>query len=458
MNQGKTLVQQIADHSVNLRYEKISPEAVNRAKEILFDSIGTALGAYRDPLGQKVSRYAVEQMAGDQATVLGSGRRSRVDGAAFANATMIKILGMDDSHRSASHIAAQVIPAALAVGEHVGSSGQDLIKAVVAAYDLAVRVGRTVRNAQRKLGLDVKGTVGSMAASLAAGLVAGLNVDRLSHAISLAADMSSGTEQYVYDRGDCDTKDLISGFAARDGVFAMNLAQHGLFGPSGALDGEYGFFRAFGNGTFDPKDFSDLGSNFEIVSTAFKPHGGCRHTHQAVDAVQDLLKQTQPDPQDIERVVVSTYQYALEPSFRVTADPGSRELAGLSIRVATAVTLVRHSAWPDDYEYWDDPQVRRLRYLTDVQVDPEIQATYPASNGCRVQVTLKDGSTHEGYTPYAKGEPELAMTVGEIKEKFEVLTRDVLPAGQSDQIFQHCMSLEKEQDLSSLMALVAARE
>ncbi len=456
MNQGKTLVQQIADYSRNLGYEEISAEAVNRAKEILFDSIGTALGAYRDPLAKKASRYAIKQMPGDQATVIGSGRRSRLDGAAFANGTMIKILGMDDSHRSASHIAAQVVPAALAVSEDLGASGQDLIRAMVTAYDLAVRLGRTVRNAQRKRGLDVKGTVGSMAAALAAGLVAGLDVGQLSHAISLAADMSSGTEQYVYDRGDCDTKDLISGFAARDGVFAVNLAKHGLFGPSGALDGEYGFFRAYGDGTYDPQDFADLGANFEIVSTAFKPHGGCRHTHQAVDAVQDLLKRVQPDPEEIERVVVSTYQYALEPSFRVTADPGSRELAGLSIRVATAVALTKHSAWPDDYECWDDPQVRRLRHLTDIQVDPEIQATYPASNGCRVRVTLKDGSTHEGYTPYAKGEPELPMAIGEIKNKFEVLTRDVLPDGRSDLIFQRCMSLEDEQNLNALMALLAA--
>jgi 2-methylcitrate dehydratase PrpD len=456
VNQGRTLAQQIADYSVKLRYEEISPEAVNRAKEILFDSIGTALGAHGNPLAVKASRYALEQMPGDRATVMGSGMRSQVEGAAFANGTMIKILGMDDSHRSASHIAAQVVPAVLAVGEDEGSSGRDVIKAMVVAYDMAVRLGRTVRNAQRKRGLDVKGTVGSIAAGLAAGLVAGLDVDQLSHAISLAADMSSGTEQYVYDRGDCDTKDLISGFAARDGVFAVNLAKHGLFGPSGALDGEYGFFRAFGDGTFDPQDFADLGTNFEIVSTAFKPHGGCRHTHQTVDAVQDLLKRVQPDPEEIERVVASTYQYALEPSFRVTADPGSRELAGLSIRVATAVALARHSAWPDDYEYWDDPQVRRLRHLIDIQVDPEIQATYPASNGCRVRVELKDGSLYEGYTPYAKGEPELPMTIDEIMRKFEVLTRGVLPDGRSDLIFRRCMNLEEEQDLNSLMALLAA--
>jgi 2-methylcitrate dehydratase PrpD len=451
-----TLVQRFADYATNLAYSDIDPEAIRLARIIIFDSLGTGLAGFKDPLGQKASRFAAEHLPGDQATILATGRRSTMSGAAFANGTMIKILGMDDSHRSSSHIAAQVVPAALAVAEFYHLSGQDLIKNIVAAYDLAVRVGLVVRYAQRQRGLDMKGTIGTIAAALVAGLCAGLEAGQLAHAMSLAADMSAGTEQYVYDRGDCDTKDLIAGFSARNGVFAMELAQNGFYGPSGALEGEYGFFRAFGPNEWDPQLFSDLGQNFEIVTTAFKPHGGCRHTHQAVDAVQDLLTKAQPKPEDIEQVVVSTYQYALQPSFRSTADPGSRELAGLSIRVATAVALARHSAWPADYAYWDEPEIRRLRHLIEVQADPEIDPVYPAKNGCRVIVTLKDGQVLEGYTPYAKGEPELPMTEQELRTKFEVLTQDVLPVSRAAEIFDFCINLETTQDVAGLMALVRA--
>jgi 2-methylcitrate dehydratase PrpD len=450
------LVEKLANYAHDLNYKDIAPEAIESAKAIVFDSLGTGLGGYQDSLGKKAATYAAEQLPGDQATVLGDGRKSTLEGAAFANATMIKILGMDDSHRSASHIAAQIIPAALAVGEFNRLTGQELIVAIVAAYDLAVRVGRTVRNAQRKRGLDVKGTVGAIAAALAAGLCAGFDADKLSHAMALAADMSSGTEQYVYDRGKCDTKDLISGFAARNGVFAAQLAQHCFYGPRGALDGEYGFFRAFGAG-FDPADFSDLGRHFAITTSAFKPHGGCRHTHQAVDAVQDLLTKVQLEPEQIRRIAVRTYSYATQPSFRVDADPGSRELAGLSIRVATAIALVQHSAWPNDFDHWDDPEVRRLRRLIDVEVDPEIESVYPDRNGCRIIVELENGQTFEGYTPYAKGEPELAMTESELKRKFDVLTRDLLSVDRANGIFALCMSLEDVEDVGALMALTVAQ-
>ena len=116
MNETRNLLEQIADYTLNLRYEDISPEAVELAKLIVFDSIGTGLGGYQRPLGQKAARYAVTMMPGDQATLLGTGERVSLEGAAFANGVMIKILGMDDSHRSAGHIASQVIPAVLAVG------------------------------------------------------------------------------------------------------------------------------------------------------------------------------------------------------------------------------------------------------------------------------------------------------------------------------------------------------
>ena len=61
MNETRNLLEQIADYTLNLRYEDISPEAVELAKLIVFDSIGTGLGGYQRPLGQKAARYAVHR-------------------------------------------------------------------------------------------------------------------------------------------------------------------------------------------------------------------------------------------------------------------------------------------------------------------------------------------------------------------------------------------------------------
>ncbi len=451
------LLEQITDYAINLQLEDIPDDARELAKTIIYDSIGTGLGGYQRALGQNAARYATTIMAGDEATLLGSGARTSLEGAAFANAVMVKILGMDDSHRQAGHIASQVVPGLLAVAEVYGATGEDILVATVAAYDFAVRLGRQVRATHRERGFDMKGTVGALSTALAVARCAGFDRERMLNTIALAADMASGTEQYVYDGGRCDTKDLISGFAARNAVFAMRLAEADFYGPRSALDGSYGYFSAFGDG-FDPDMFADLGEDFAILGTAFKPHGGCRHTHQAIDAVQAILSEGALDTTDIERIDLSTYSYATKPIFRVDPNPPSREVAGLSIRTSTAVALKHGSAWPHNFSDWDEPEVRRLRNLIDVQVNPEIEARYPDSNGCRLSVTLANGEVRETFLPNMKGEPEFRMTDAELREKFSVLTRDLFPAERAEQIYSLCRELEAVDDIGELMERCAAAE
>lgn len=452
-----TLLEQITDYTLNLRLDDIPDEALDLAKTIVFDSIGVGLGGYQSDLGKKAARYATAMMAGDEATILGSGERASLEGAAFANGVMIKILGMDDSHRCAGHIASQVAPAVLAVGESYGASGADMLIALVAAYDFAVRVGRQVRPMQRARGLDLKGTLGAITAALAVARCARFNRQRMINTVALAADLASGTEQYVYESGPCDTKDLIAGFAARNAVFALRLAEAGFDGPRGALDGDYGFFSAFGNGR-DPATFDDLGEDFAILGAGFKPHGGCRHTHQAIDAVQAIQADGPLDISQIESIRLATYDYATRPSFRVDPNPPARDVAGLSIRVSTAVALKQGAAWRQDFAVWDDPDVRRLRNLIDVQVDSEIEAGYPELNGCRLQIIMADGRRRESYIPNMKGEPEFRMTDGEIREKFHMLTRELLPPAQAEQISTMCQQLDSLNHISELTRLCATAE
>ncbi len=457
MNGQNNLLEQITDYTLNLRLDDISDEALDLAKTIVFDSIGTGLGGYQRDLGAKALRYARTMMAGAEATILGSGERASLEGAAFANGVMVKILGMDDSHRSAGHIASQVVPVVLAVGETYGASGADMLVAIVAAYDFAVRVGRQVRPLQRARGLDLKGTLGAISAALAAARCAGFDREQTINTVALAADLASGTEQYVYESGPCDTKDLIAGFASRNAVFALRLAEAGFDGPRGALDGDYGFFSAFGDG-FDPATFADLGDEFAILGTGFKPHGGCRHTHQAIDAVQAIQAGGPLDTSEIESIRLATYGYATRPIFRVDPNPPSRDVAGLSIRVSTAVALKQGSAWRQDFAFWDDPEVRRLRNLIDVQVDSEIEARYPELNGCRLQIRLADGGMRESYIPNMKGEPEFRMTDGEMREKFHMLTRELFPQERADEIYTSCSRLESVATAGELIQLCAAAE
>src|SRR5262245_36026917 len=100
LTEQATLVRQFGEYSKDLRYEALTPLAILRAKQITIDTLGTALGGYRKGFGPKVVDFTLRTYPGTAARLIGDGRQASVEGAAFANASMAKMLGMDDSHRA----------------------------------------------------------------------------------------------------------------------------------------------------------------------------------------------------------------------------------------------------------------------------------------------------------------------------------------------------------------------
>ncbi|MGC8836879.1 MAG: MmgE/PrpD family protein [Anaerolineae bacterium] len=447
-----TAAQRVAAYAANLRFEDLTDLTVTRARQVVLDTLGTALGGYPTRLGRLAVEYAATMLPGDEATLIADGRRSTVEGAAWANAVMAKHLGMDDSHRICGHVAAELVPVVLALGEKLHLDGRRAIVALAAGYDVFAIIEPAVRVAQRERGLDHKSQAGTLASAITAGVAMGLDEERLTHSLALAMDMACGTEQYVWDAGLCDTKDLLAGYGARNGIYAAKLAAFGFQGPPGALDGPYGYYHAFGDG-YDPSYLEPLGKRFALAETGFKPHAGCRHVHACVDAALELLKAGKPAPEDIVAIEVGTYKGAMTPDFRVNYNPENEGQAGFSLPVAVSVALVRGSWYREDIEAYDEPEIRRLRHLVRVYLDEEIEAAYPEKNGCVVRVRTKDGNEYVGRVGYAKGEPENMLTDAEFETKFRRLVGDLLPASRVDRILEMTSRLEDVPDVGELVRL-----
>ena len=98
----QTAVSVIGEYAAARRYQDLSELTITRARQVVLDFIGTMLGGYQTELGQLASDYAAQMLPGDDASIVGDGRRSTTEGAAWANAVMGKFLGMDDSHSTAA--------------------------------------------------------------------------------------------------------------------------------------------------------------------------------------------------------------------------------------------------------------------------------------------------------------------------------------------------------------------
>ncbi|MCY3831388.1 MAG: MmgE/PrpD family protein [Chloroflexi bacterium] len=447
----QTAVSIIGEFVAERQYSDLSDLAITRARQVTLDFIGTMLGGYQSELGALAADYAAQIQPGDDATIIGDGRRSTVEGAAWANAVMGKHLGMDDSHRTAGHVASQLVPVALTLGEQLGLSGEQTIIALAVGYDVMDLVHSAVDSWQRERGLDHKSQAGTLGSAATAAKAMSLSAEKTTNALALAMDMACGTEQYVWDAGSCDTKDLLAGYGARNGIYAAKLADFGFRGPPGALDGEYGYFHAFGPG-YDAA-FLDALDGEALARTGFKPHAGCRHVHSCVDATLELLKSGSPNLDAITSIEVDTYLEAITPEFRVNYHPQAVGQAGFSLPVTVSVILTRGAWFREDIETYDEPEQRRLRQLVKVGLDEKIQAGHPLTNGCEVRIATADGSLYRGRVEYAKGEPENMLTDIEFEEKFRYLVGDMLPDVQISHLLNRCGQLEDLADVSELVQL-----
>ena len=202
------------------------------------DTIGCGIGAF-DERPVRICRDVALAVRGNS-TIIGTNRRTTADLAAFANCAAFRYLDFNDTYvgRFSVH-PSDHIAACLAVAEAEGSSAQELITAIVVAYEVNCRLVDACDISTR--GWDP--TVMSLpAVALAAGKLMKLAPDQLTHAVNIAINdhipMAQTRVQTL-----SDWKGLSDAEAGRNAVFAALLARNGLTGPAPIFEGRSGFFQ-----------------------------------------------------------------------------------------------------------------------------------------------------------------------------------------------------------------------
>ena len=114
----------------------------DRAATLLLDWTGCAVAGRAEPAGENIAA-AFHNESGTCTRIGASSASPQM--AALHNGCLGNVLEMDDvDKRAVLHAAPTVIPAALAMAEHVGASSQDFLDAIVVGYEATIRIGRAV--------------------------------------------------------------------------------------------------------------------------------------------------------------------------------------------------------------------------------------------------------------------------------------------------------------------------
>jgi 2-methylcitrate dehydratase PrpD len=442
VNDGFVSITQALAHRIRKTLSSSIPsEILAKAGVCVMDTVGCALGAVTDD----TNRSVLEKLAsigtisddsphrGKGVTVWGKPILLSLPLAALYNGTLAHTLELDDVHRrSKVHAGAVVVPAALCLGQFLGSPGASILRAVVMGYEVAHRIGEAVGvREHRDHGWHCTSTMGVFGAATSAGILLELSEQQMTSALGLAGTQASGLWTFIEEGA--TNKRFHAGMAAHDGLLAAELAQAGLVGSSRILESsDGGLFRAMSSNA-NPKLATDnWGDKFRIEDVSHKIHASCRSTHSTIDAVLALRAEHDLRPFHVEHVEIETYRIAkLQCDHK--AWPQSPQEARFNFRYVVSVVLQYGCASPQQFniERLRDQELRSSAPEVVVLVGNEFERNYPKEWGSRVSLDLKDGRKLEKIVRFPKGDPENPLVPSETREKFISLAKNTLPVDQA---------------------------
>ncbi|MFC2024789.1 MmgE/PrpD family protein [Chloroflexota bacterium] len=269
---------ELCNWACSTRYSDLPAEVCKEAATILYDSIGGMVASSTLPTCLPVVEMVKAIGGNGDCSIVGHSVKTTVTHAALANGTIGHGDEVDAGGKhGTSHFAAVMVAAGISLGQYVGASGKELLRAVALGSEVAARINMLQWEVfdfrRRHFSRSISSTMG---VAVLAGLLLNLNAEQMEHALGLAASEAAGlTSQFSDPTHQC--KSLQMGIAAQGGIIAALLAQRGFHGPPEILTTEHGFFEAFtGYAGLGNRVIDDLGKTYWIRQIQYKlfPVGG----------------------------------------------------------------------------------------------------------------------------------------------------------------------------------------
>ncbi|PZW48083.1 2-methylcitrate dehydratase PrpD [Humitalea rosea] len=438
----------LARHFSKLSIDQIPARHLADAKALIADWFAVALAGSRADSGAIARRFATETGGREEACIVnGGGARVPAVHAAFANAIASHSVELDDVDILALfHFSPPVVAAAVAVAERAGSTGAELLTAVVAGCEAMARLSDATNPSLRDRGYHTTPTVGAFGAAVAAGVLLRLDEATMTSALGLAGAQASGLMEMY---GPSMQKRFNPGPAARNGVTAAVMAQLGFTGAATILDGPRGFCRAFSDHYDAEALLRGLGTEFPI-HIEYKAYSCARPIHNGIDCALDIRKQIGADRVDGIRSI-TIRRHSAWAHYHQIPRPATHHEAQVSMNYSVGVALREGAALLPQYteEKVHDEAILRLSEMVTVVPDDSL----PRGVSCLMTVETADGASFSSQVDHPKGSIANPMTPEEAAAKAHLLGDPVIGAAGVTRLLERISQLETLPRAAELMAL-----
>jgi 2-methylcitrate dehydratase PrpD len=425
------------------------PKAVvEKAKQHLLDTLASMVSGAKLVPGEMAVHYARLQGGTKEAVVVGSDLVTSAVNAALANGMTAHADETDDSHlASRSHLGCGVVPAALAMAEKQGRSGEDMLRAVVLGYDIGGR-STVCLGADRfyEAGHSTHSFAALFGSAAAAGALAGLGQDQVRWLLSFTAQQASGVNCWQRDGDHIEKAFDFGGMGARDGVAAATMVQAGFTGVDDVFAGPRNFFDAFYNEDAKPELLIDeLGSRFEIMHTNIKKWTVGSPIQAVFDSVQALILENGLEPDDIETLTIRM-------SDKESHVVDNRHMANINLQHMASVMVIDKTvsfAAAHDDDRMEDPAILAVKKKVKLIPDPNLPRRKPI-----IEIKTRDGRDLSHRAPAVRGTPDNPMSNQEVEDKAFDLLASPLGQNKARDLIDRIWNLEQVANIRDLRPLL----
>ncbi len=400
----------LANWAATLEWAEVPMAIRERAAQVLADDLAAIVAARDEPELIAFQDGLARSSAAAEAAVFNA-RAMRLDrySAAVANGGASDWCELDEGYRPAiGHAGIYCLPALMAEAEATGTSGQDLLRALVIGYEVVARISLTY--SWDSLVLHPHGSLAAVGAATAVAALRRLPADQFATVINTSATLVV-PGPYNHAVKGALVRNVWPGVGAWAGMRAVDWVEAGITGTPHSLHDVYA--RAFG-GTCSPDALTDgLGAEWGLADGYHKLHACCQYAHAGVEATHELLEQASADR--IDRIHIETHWRGRTLD---NAAPATTLAAKFSMQHALATAAIHGHAGAEAFHAstLDDPRIAALRAKITIGAwEPELPA--PNDRPARVTWHLTDGSVLSAECLSARGGPDRPFTPAEITEK-----------------------------------------
>src|SRR5881392_3217728 len=455
----KTLAHQLAEYACSLTFEDLSKDVVHEVKRRVIDSLGCALGAWKEEPCAIARKVTSDFSAKHGSTIIGTNHKAPPDWAAFANGCAIRYFDYNDTYLSKEPAhPSDNISAALAIAESVGANGPELITAIALAYEVQCRFCDAA--SIRARGWDHV-TYGAFSTAIASAKLMKLNPQKTRHAVNIAGVAGAAMRQARV--GELSHwKGVAFANAARHGVFSALLARAGMTGPGPIFEGQMGFEKQLGVslGNVGEKFAVPLAKNGQgpasmILRTSIKFWPAEYHSQSAIEAAlflrQQIGKGVEVKSMTIESHDASVDIIGSEPE---KWKPETRETADHSLPYITSIALIDGEVTEKQFQpaRFTDPTIWKFLENVTVQRNDELSSLYAKAVANIVHVTLQDGRELTKRVDYPLGNALNPVSDKQLEGKFNALVVPALGEARAKKIVDLAWKLDEAKSVDELMA------